>query len=198
MILTEANCVASQVMTERSAFADIKNAVSKQLTIGARDGLSLASFGAAKGKRDALVAAIRDKYGLTLPSSPMRVEGEEVAILWSGPDQWIAVAERTNNRDLEQELKQPLAGLASVVDQTDARAIVRISGPRSRDVLAKGVPIDLHPRVFGPGSVAITHASHVGIMLWQLDAVPTYELAVFRSFAQSLTEWLEASARAME
>ncbi len=56
------------------------------------------------------------------------------------------------------------------------------------------MPIDLHPRVFAPGSVAITHASHIGIMVWQLDGVPTYEIAVFRSFAQSLADWLAASA----
>lgn len=186
--------MASPILAERSAFADIKSAVSQELTVAARDGLTLASFSAARGQRDALAAVIHSQYGLALPSSQMRVEGHDLAILWSGPDQWLAVAERTNDRDLERELKPLLAGLAAVTDQTDARSILRISGPRAREVLAKGVPIDLHPRVFGPGSVAITHASHIGIMLWQLDAVPTYEIAVFRSFAQSLADWLEASA----
>jgi sarcosine oxidase subunit gamma len=190
--------VASQILAERSAFADAKGTVSKELTIGVRDGLTLASFAAAKGKRAALAAAVQDRYGLTLPSTPARVENSGIAILWSGPDQWVAAARRADGRDLERELKPLLAGLASVVDQSDARAILRISGPRSREVLAKGVPIDLHARVFGPGDVAITHASHIGIMLWQLDAAPTYELAVFRSYAQSLADWLEASAHAVE
>jgi sarcosine oxidase subunit gamma len=197
MILREGDCVASQSLAEHSAFADVNRSVSKELTIGVRDELTLASFASAKGKREALVAAIKDKYGLTLPSTPLRVEGRGIAVLWSGPDQWIAVAERTNGRDLERELKPLLAGVASVVDQTDARAILRISGPRSRAVLAKGVPIDLHPRAFGPGAVAITHASHIGVTLWQLDAAPTYELAVFRSYAQSLADWLDASTRAL-
>lgn len=186
--------MASPILAERSAFADIKSAVSQELTIAARDGLTLASICAAKGKREALAAAVRDRYGLELPSAPARVEGNGIAILWSGPDQWLAVAERTNGRDLERELKPLLAGLAAVTDQTDARSILRISGPRARAVLVKGVPIDLHPRVFAPGSVAITHARHIGIMLWQLDGVPTYEIAVFRSFAQSLADWLAASA----
>lgn len=197
MILMEGNCVASQILAERSALADFKSAVAQDITMGAREGLTLASFAAAKGKREALVATMQDRYGLTLPSTPMRVEGKDIAVLWSGPDQWIAVAERANGRDVEQELKPLLAGVAAVVDQTDARVIIRISGARSRDILAKGVPIDLHPRAFGPGDVAITHASHIGVMLWQLDAAPTYELAVFRSFAQSLAEWLDASTRAL-
>lgn len=186
--------MASQTLTERSAFANVTSSDAKGLAIGARDALTLASICAAKGKREALAATVRDTYGLELPILPARVEGNGIAIMWSGPDQWIAVAERTNGRDLERELKPLLAGLAAVTDQTDARSILRISGPRAREVLAKGVPIDLHPRVFGPGSVAITHASHIGVIMWQLDAAPTYELAVFRSFAQSLADWLEQSA----
>lgn len=185
--------MASQPLAERSAFADLKTVAAPDLTVSARDDLTLASLAAGHGKRDALVAAIQEKYGVTLPSTPERVEGDGIAFLWAGPDQWIAAAERNGGRDLERELKPLVAGLAAVTDQTDARAVLRISGPRARDVLAKGVPIDLHPRVFGPGSVAITHASHIGVILWQLDAAPTYELAVFRSFARSLADWVEES-----
>lgn len=185
--------MASQTLAERSAFADTKTKVLADLTISVRDDLTLASLAAGKGKRDALVAAIQEKYGVTLPSTPERVDGNGIAFLWAGPDQWIAQAERSGGRDLEVELKPVVTGLGAVTDQSDARAVLRISGPRARDVLAKGVPIDLHPRVFAPGSVAITHASHIGVIMWQLDAAPTYEFAVFRSFAQSLAEWLEES-----
>lgn len=185
--------MASQGLAERSAFTHVKQMATPELSISPNDGMTLASLAAAKGKREALAAAIQEKYGVMLPSTPQRVEGNGIAILWAGPDQWLVMAERTNGRDLEVELKPVVAGLAAVTDQTDARAILRISGPRAREVLAKGVPIDLHPRVFAPGSVAITHASHIGVILWQLDAAPTYELAVFRSFAQSLADWVEES-----
>ena len=80
--------------------------------------------------------------------------------------------------------------MSSIVDQSDARAVVRISGSRARDVLAKGVPIDLHPRAFKANNVAITHASHIGIIFWQIDDAPTYEIAMFRSFADSFAHWL--------
>ena len=107
---------------------------------------------------------------------------------------WMAIAERGQSRDIEVELKPLLDGLSSVVDQSDARAVVRISGPRARDVLAKGVPIDLHPRAFKGNGVAITHANHVGIILWQIDDAPTYEIAMFRGFADSFAHWLLESA----
>jgi sarcosine oxidase subunit gamma len=155
----------------------------------------MASFAAAKGKKDELQNAIRAAYGVELPSGAGRVEGNGIAFVWAGPDHWLAVAERGVSRDLEAELKSRLAGIASVVDQSDGRIVVRISGPHARDVLAKGVPIDLHPRAFSPGSVVITHASHIGVILWQTDDAPTYEAALFRSYADSFTHWLfEAAA----
>lgn len=57
---------------------------------------------------------------------------------------------RSRARDLGQRLR----GLASIFDQSGGRTVLRLSGPRARDVLAKGLPIDLHSRAFGPGSAA--------------------------------------------
>ncbi len=169
------------------------------LLVSVRETLTMASFAALRGSKDAVDTAIRAAYGVALPNGPARVEGKGVAFVWAGPDHWLAIAERTilereADRDLEAELETALAGIASVVDQSDSRIVVRIEGPRARDLLAKGVPIDLHPRVFHPGDVAITHASHIGVILWQTDEAPTYEAALFRSYADSFTHWLAESA----
>jgi sarcosine oxidase subunit gamma len=61
-------------------------------------------------------------------------------------------------------------------------------------VLAKGVPIDLDARVFGPGDTALTLVGHISVHLWQVDRAPTYEFAVPRSFAAGFCEWLFAAA----
>jgi heterotetrameric sarcosine oxidase gamma subunit len=85
--------------------------------------------------------------------------------------------------------------LASVSDQSDGRVVVRVSGPHARDMLAKGVMVDLHPRAFRPGDVAVTSVAYIGAHLWQLDDTQTYELAVYRSFGVSFWRWLlEAGA----
>jgi heterotetrameric sarcosine oxidase gamma subunit len=57
------------------------------------------------------------------------------------------------------------------------------------------VPIDLHPREFAPGHAAVTLAGHIGIHLWQVDAVPSYDIAVFRSLAAALWQWLAESSQ---
>jgi heterotetrameric sarcosine oxidase gamma subunit len=186
--------VTSQALVARSAFSEFPDFKSSRLTANVREDLTLASFYAAKGKRAALAAAVKETYGVELPVGAARVEGKDIAFVWNGREQWLAVAERTSGRDLERELKPVLAGLASVVDQSDARVVIRMSGARTRDVLAKGLPLDLHPRAFKPGMVAMTHVSHMGVVLWQLDGAPTYELAIFRSFAPSFTRWLQHAA----
>jgi sarcosine oxidase subunit gamma len=69
-----------------------------------------------------------------------------------------------------------------------------MGGAKARATLAKGVAIDLHPRAFHAGDVAVTQIAHVGVMLWQLDDQPTYAISVFRSLASSFWHWLSVSA----
>ena len=183
--------MADQGLVAQSAFADWAPRSTTAVAFGIRDDLTIASLAAAKGQTEALSAAIRKAYGIDLPTVSARVASKDIAFIWSGHDQWIAIAERQNSRDLETELKPQLTGLAAVVDHSDGRAVVRVSGQRARDVLAKGIPIDLHSRVFKTNSVAITHASHIGVTLWQIDDTPTYDLALARSFANSFTHWLD-------
>jgi sarcosine oxidase subunit gamma len=92
------------------------------------------------------------------------------------------------------DLSERLGHAASVSDQSDARAILRLSGPRARDALAKGLAVDLHPKAFGPGDAAQSVIALIGAHLWQIDDAPTYEIAVFRSYAGSFAEFIAASA----
>jgi heterotetrameric sarcosine oxidase gamma subunit len=186
--------VANPSLAARSAFTDDRPLSAPRLNIAIRDDLTIASFAAAKGMSEAIKVAIRAAYCAELPTTPERIEAKDIAFIWYGQDQWLAVAERGTSRDLEVELKPLLQGLASVVDQSDGRAVIRLFGSRARGVLAKGMPIDLHPRAFKANGVAITHASHIGVVLWQIDAAPTYEIAMFRSFADSFVHWLKDAA----
>ena len=184
--------MASPQLAEKSAFLDWPN--ERFPAIERRDNLTMASLGAFQGASAALDDVIKRTYGVSLPTSPHGVEGKGVSFLWFGPSQWLAIADRVQGRDLEVELAKIVEGLASVVDQTDARAVVEVSGPWAREVLATGVPIDLDVSVFRRDHVAITHASHIGVLIYHRD-VDTYQISMFRSFADSFAEWIfEAGA----
>jgi heterotetrameric sarcosine oxidase gamma subunit len=157
-------------------------------------GAALATVTARKGRRGALLDAARSAFGAELPTTPRRAEGRDIAFIWSGPGQWLAHKHPAPAEGLEALLARPFAGLASVIDQSHGRTLLRVTGPLVRDALAKGVAVDLHPSAFKAGDTAATLVSHIPVHLWQIDDRPSYEFAVARSLAQSFWHWLEASA----
>lgn len=112
---------------------------------------------------------------------------------WAGPDQYLVLAEGRGEGALHRELKAALQGLASVIDQSHGRVVIRITGPKSRAVLAKGTPVDLHPGEFPVGTSAMTQMAHVGVHLTRV-AEDAYDLSVFRGFSASFWEWLTGQA----
>ena len=164
------------------------------VTISERVDLGLATVMVRKGKQADLAAAAKRSYGVALPTGSRLAEGPGVGFIGTGPGQWLAVCETLKNGELARDIAEKFGGLASISDQSDGRAVLRISGPSARDVLAKGLPIDLDPRAFNPGDAATSLISYIGVQLWQVDATPTYDMAVFRGFAGSFWDWLSASA----
>lgn len=164
------------------------------VAIAERAGLGLATVAARKGQTETLRKAVASAYGVELPDSARVDHGPAVSFVGYGPGQWLAVSETLAKEALASDLSQRLRGLASISDQSGGRTVLRISGPYARAVLAKGLPIDLHPRAFGPGRAATSSISLMGVQLWQVDDVPTYELAIFRSVSASFWRWLTASA----
>jgi methylglutamate dehydrogenase subunit D len=164
------------------------------LVITELTGLGLATVACRKGQASALSAAVRKAYGVDLPASSRVAQGAAVRFIGYGPGQWLAVSEALANEALASELAAKLQGLASVSDQSGGRTVLRVSGNRARDVLAKGLPLDLDPRAFPLGSAATSAISHIGVQLWQADDMRSYDLAVFRSLSESFWRWLTASA----
>jgi len=191
----------SSLLTVKSALAGVaapgrygKSAGEPGIIISERVGLGLATVAARKGKADALKRAVAAAYGVQLPSSSRVSQGSQVSFIGYGPGHWLSVSESLASEALARDLSEKLHGLASVSDQSGGRTVLRISGPRARDVLAKGLPIDLDPRVFPLGSTATSIISHMGVQLWQLDDTRSYDIAIFRSLSESFWSWLTASA----
>lgn len=164
------------------------------VTLAERIDPGIATVMTRKGRAAALRDAVQAAYALSLPDTSRLAAGPDAGFIGTGPGQWLAVSDRLANGALAADLAAKLNGLASISDQSDGRAVIRIAGPKARDVLAKGLPIDLHPSVFTTGSAATSAISLMGVTLWQVDDTPTYDIAVFRSLAGSFWRWLTDSA----
>lgn len=162
------------------------------VTIDLHEGLEIASVAARKNKASELSMFCETLVGAALPQGPDRLHRGPVTVLGIGPGRWLFL--REGSAGLADELSDALTGLASVCDQSDGYVIFEVGGPYARQMLAKGVPVDLHPDAFGPGDCAVTSIAHIGAILWQNDPAPRYEIAVFRSMADAFWHWLQISA----
>ena len=126
------------------------------------------------------------RLDLGLPPPGRWADCELGRAVWLGPDRWLVLADG----DIERQLRERVGDAVAVTDQSDARCVIRVGGPRARDALAKAVPLDLHPRAFRPGNAATTLAAHLTIQIWQLDDAPSYNLAVARGYAADFAAFL--------
>ncbi len=186
-------------LSSRAAFAGLVAPTSTGGGVLAldRDGIGLATVLVRKGRGDTLNTRVRERFGIELQDRPRRVAAGDVAFVGTGPGAWLATCEGAGNA-FAASLARNLGEWASISDQTDGYAVLRLSGARVRDTLAKLVPIDVHPHVFKPGDVASTVAAHTGVILWRLDdgadGTPGFEMAVFRSLARSFWHAVAESA----
>ena len=132
----------------------------------------------------AFAQAVQLALGLPLPVTVCSsIANAQFRVVWVGPDDWFVIGAAGEQESIEQRLRTALAGQhCSVTDVSSGYFMVTLAGAQSRDVLAQGCPLDLHPSVFKPGQSAGTLFFKVGIYLWQRDNAPTFEMLVRRSF----------------
>lgn len=183
----------------RAAFADLQLPQSDGVLVTERIDLGIATVLARKGHHAALRTRLIDRFGIEVPEGPARASVREVSVVATGPGAWLAMANGGTADAFAASLRDAVAGLASVSDQRDAYAVLRIEGAKAREALQKLVFIDLHERAFKPGAAASTAAGHIGVILWRLDDAPdgraVFEIAVYRSFAGSFSHALCAIMR---
>jgi heterotetrameric sarcosine oxidase gamma subunit len=159
------------------------------VAIAERRDLSLVQVIARRGQEQ-LVA---DRLGLD--PAPGRASAIPAGTaLGLAPGAWMIVAADQGDGALCQSLSERLQDVAAVIDQSHGRTVLRLTGGRARDVLAKGCRLDPHPRVLQSGMCAQTAIAQVGVLLHQIDDRPTYDLYVFAGYARDFLDWLTASA----
>jgi sarcosine oxidase subunit gamma len=140
----------------------------------------------------AFTAAVRNATGCDLPVTANTVAAAgDVRILWLGPNEWWVVGTDARRAGLIDGLRQAFAGQhTNVTDVSESRTVITMSGPAARDVLARGLSNDLHPRAFGPGQCLQSSLSRTNVLLHQTDNTPSFDIYVLKSFADYLWRWI--------
>jgi sarcosine oxidase subunit gamma len=95
--------------------------------------------------------------------------------------------------DLAAKLAGPANRRAVVTPLSSSRSRISIEGRAARDVLRKGIPLDLDERAFTPGRFAMTGLHHTPVLL-HCTGENRFELYALRTFALDVWEWLADAA----
>ncbi len=121
--------------------------------------------------------------------------GAEAVVLWLGPNEWLIEVAAAAETETTVQLGNALADLhASVVAVGDGHVTLSVSGPRSLDVLAKGMTLDLGPGRFPAGRCARSLLAKVPVLLHRPGEERLYEITVARSFSDYALHWLQDAA----
>ena len=156
--------------------------------------LSLVQLMARKGKAEALAAAVKAAQASTSrrresgrPAGPTQ-SGSSPAAGCSWPSRPLGV--------FRAKVAAAAGNLGAAVDQSSGRSVIRLEGAPARSVFATLCRLDLHPRVFGPGSAATTRVGHVTCTIRLADETPGFDLIVGSTYARWLIEELLEASRA--
>jgi sarcosine oxidase, subunit gamma len=147
-------------------------------------------------KDPAFMAGVQQCLGVSLSLQTNTVStGAAVTALCLGPDEWLLLTPPATEHQFTARLRDTLGGLWFAGTNISAgQTILHLHGNFALHVLRKGCSLDLHPRVFKPGSCAQTLVAKAGVLIHHIDESPSFDLIVRRSFAEYLALWLKDAA----
>lgn len=121
------------------------------------------------------------------------IEGAS-GLAWMSPDELLIMVPYDDVSGALEKINKALKGQHFLaINVSDARAVMSLSGPFVREVLAKLAPVDLHPDSFAIGDFRRTRLGQVAAAFCLTDA-QTAQIICFRSVAGYAFDLLAASA----
>lgn len=134
-------------------------------------------------------------FALDVPINRCTVSAQRMA-LRLGPDEWLLWAPEEEAGCIAADATAALsAEHFSLVDISQGRAAVMLSGAEAAPVLNAGCPLDLSPAAFPAGAATRTLIGKCEVILVRTDDRPTFEVECARSFASYLRDFLLEAAR---
>jgi sarcosine oxidase subunit gamma len=126
-------------------------------------------------------SVVKSVTGLAMPKlGKIAVDGDN-GLAWMSPDEVLVMVHYT---DVDAAAEALTLGLKKqhvlVVNVSDARSVIRVSGAGARDVLARLTPVDMHASKLTAGDLRRARLAQVAGAFWLVDDT-TIDLICFRS-----------------
>jgi sarcosine oxidase subunit gamma len=140
-----------------------------------------------------MAAAVKAATGAAVPAQRKVTSGDKAAVAWMSPDELLVVVDYDQAEATVAQMNEALKGShALVANVSDARAVFRMSGDGSRDVLAKLAPVDFAQEAFGADDIRRSRIAQVPAAVWGNED-GSFEVICFRSVAQYVFDVLKVS-----
>ena len=131
---------------------------------------------------------------ITWPMETGTVASGRADVICTGPTDWLVMTADPDAAPLLQRLDESFGGSAfRATDFTQALALVEITGPDARVLLAKGCALDLHPSRFAPGCAARSRFADMPVIV-RCIRESTFHCIVESSYKDYLILWLADAA----
>lgn len=182
--------LAGEVVPGRYGNPDVSSPGVTLSVVTGRDVVRIAPY---SGQRNPASAALRKVCNMALPAVGKSSAKGDTVVAWAALEAWVVMAPGEGRGTLYGKLEKALSSACAVIDHTHGVVGIRVTGPRSRDVLAKGCAVDLDPALFPVGACAATQMEHMGIHL-RCAGEDDYELLVPTSQCGSFWHFLTEMA----
>lgn len=136
--------------------------------------------------------------GLEVPGQrQIRFAGAQPArgAAWMSPDELLILCDPAEVGLVLEQIADGMVGQPHLaVDVSHARALIALTGAGVREVLAKGMPLDLRPASLPVGQIRRSRLGQQAAAIW-FDADDAAHLICFRSVAEHVFTWLATAAR---
>jgi methylglutamate dehydrogenase subunit D len=155
---------------------------------------TLISITVRRGRLLDLQKTISEFLQTSLPEARRLAIHGQVTVLSVAPHSWLVVREGLDF-EWQDRLKASIGESGSVVSQSGTYALLDIQGENARELLSRGIFLDL--QTFGEREVAITRLNQLQVMIWRVPGFDAFRLAVPRSVAEDAWSWLCARAESL-
>ena len=131
---------------------------------------------------------IENYFNYILPKLSGEVSGnDEGRVLWLGPNEYLILCSDENKSNIINNLKEKLKeSFYALTDVSDYYLTMRLSGPKSIEVLSKACPLNFEKNLLKKDSCAQSYISKATVLIDRLSDEPVFDISVRWSFAEYL------------
>ena len=143
---------------------------------------------------DELHAAVDEAVGLKVPGPLSVIAHHNDRAVWMSPDELLLFCDYSEADAAIARIDAQMGTAPHLaLNVSDARAVIRLTGERVGEVLAKGAPCDCSDHGFPVGTARRTHLAGLAVAFWRLEP-EVWEIVALRTFSHHLMTWLEQAS----